>query len=64
MYSSIARSVMETVWNRSLNSGEYENILNCYHIIFTLKDYIDLNERLYYEEKDVDETVETSDEVI
>ena len=44
--------------------GEYENILNCYHIIFTLKDYVYLNERLYYEEKDVDETVETSDEVI
>ena len=44
--------------------GEYENILNCYHIIFALKDYVYLNERLFYEEKDIDETVETSDKVI
>ena len=45
-------------------SGEYENTLNCYHVIFTLKDFFYLNERLFYEEKCDDETEETSDGVI
>ena len=45
-------------------SGEYQNILNCYHIIFTLKDFVYLNERLFYEDKCDDEMEETSDAVI
>ena len=38
--------------------------MNSYHIIFTLKDFVYLNERLFYEKKSDDETVDQSNAVI